>query len=378
MKFHIVVAVNQDSLIGIREYDTFSLPWPLIQEDAKFFKTITTTTKLDLQKNAIIMGRNTWTSLPDIYKKNVKRQNIIITSDVAFQDIGAIGAKSFAEAFEKASQLDNIDSIFVIGGGLIYDVALSHCDLDKIFVTKINNSYPRDNEIEQEIYFPITLEQIDSFVNSSLLTNIYQSDVKTEPRSNITYQFNTYSVSSQFTSEYKKLQNVIHALHLVPNTIHDHAENQYIDLVKKIMTDGLWKNAQNGKIKSIFGSQHRYDLSLGYPIPTIKRSYPKSIFEELMWILRGSTNVKELQAKGVHIWDKNSSQDFLIKNGLLYVEGDIGPGYGFQMRHFGAVYVDCFTNYAGLGVDQLIECIDLINNNPKRSANHNQSMESNR
>lgn len=67
-----------------------------------------------------------------------------------------------------------------------------------------------------------------------------------------------------------------------------------------------------------------------------------------MWFIRGSTSAKELQDKGVHIWDGNSSREFLDQQGLTHREvGDLGPVYGFQWRHFGAEYVDMHTDYTG-------------------------------
>lgn len=76
--------------------------------------------------------------------------------------------------------------------------------------------------------------------------------------------------------------------------------------------------------------------------------------EELLWFVRGSTNAKELQEKDIHIWDGNSSKEFLNKMGFHdREEGDLGPVYGFQWRHFGAPYVDMHTDYTGQGVDQL-------------------------
>jgi dihydrofolate reductase/thymidylate synthase len=72
------------------------------------------------------------------------------------------------------------------------------------------------------------------------------------------------------------------------------------------------------------------------------------VVEELLWFIRGSTNAKELQDKGVHIWDGNSSRAFLDSVGLGHrEEGDLGPVYGFQWRHFGASYTDMHADYAG-------------------------------
>lgn len=87
--------------------------------------------------------------------------------------------------------------------------------------------------------------------------------------------------------------------------------------------------------------------------------------EELLWFIAGSTNANLLAEKGVHIWDGNGSREFLDKCGLSHrEEGDLGPVYGFQWRHFGADYIDMHTDYTGRGVDQLAELIEKIKKNP--------------
>ena len=81
---------------------------------------------------------------------------------------------------------------------------------------------------------------------------------------------------------------------------------------------------------------------------------------------KGSTNANELASKNIHIWDGNGSREFLDSRGLQHREqGDLGPVYGFQWRHFGAEYKDMHTDYTGQGVDQLADCIDKIINNPE-------------
>lgn len=117
---------------------------------------------------------------------------------------------------------------------------------------------------------------------------------------------------------------------------------------------------------------------------TTKRVFWKGILEELLWFIKGCTNSKELSAKNVRIWDANGSREFLDNRGLSHYEegekifvpilqvftmrffhkGDLGPVYGFQWRHFGAKYENMHTDYTGQGVDQLMQCIDLIKNDP--------------
>ncbi len=101
------------------------------------------------------------------------------------------------------------------------------------------------------------------------------------------------------------------------------------------------------------------------PLLTTKRVFWKGVAEELLWFIRGSTNANELSAKGIKIWDGNSSREFLDKHGFVdREEGDLGPVYGFQWRHFGAEYKDMHADYTGQGIDQLRSVIDKLKNNP--------------
>lgn len=146
-----------------------------------------------------------------------------------------------------------------------------------------------------------------------------------------------------------------------------HEEYQYLDVVKHAIESGNTKSDRTGTgTKSIFGASMRFDLSNGkIPVLTTKRVFWKGVVEELLWFIKGSTNAKELSEKGVKIWDANGSRDFLDSRGLTNrEEGDLGPVYGFQWRHFGAKYVDMHTDYTGQGVDQLMNCINTIKTNP--------------
>jgi thymidylate synthase len=139
-------------------------------------------------------------------------------------------------------------------------------------------------------------------------------------------------------------------------------ESQYLDLVRTILNRGSATRGRNGSTKCVFGTTMRFSLLGGtMPLLTTKRVAWKTCFKELLWFIRGSTNVAELQRDGVHIWDGNSTREFLDARGLSqYAEGDVGPVYGHQWRHFGAPYVDCHTDYSGQGVDQLQYIIDQL------------------
>jgi len=122
-------------------------------------------------------------------------------------------------------------------------------------------------------------------------------------------------------------------------------EKQYIDLLSKVMSKGEMKNNRTGvPTKSIFGAQMRFSLKEHFPLFTTKKMFWKGIVEELLWMIRGETNSKLLEEKGVNIWKGNTSREFLDKRGLNYPEGEIGPLYGFQWRNYGGTY----------------ECIDWI------------------
>ncbi|XP_034950114.1 thymidylate synthase [Chelonus insularis] len=147
----------------------------------------------------------------------------------------------------------------------------------------------------------------------------------------------------------------------------DHEEYQYLKLIKRIINKGAKKNDRTGVgTYSIFGAQMRFTLKNDiFPLLTTKSVFWKGVVEELLWFIKGSTNSKELSSKGVNIWNANSSREFLDNCGFKNrEEGDLGPVYGFQWRHFGAEYVDMHTDYTGQGVDQLQNVIDLIRKDP--------------
>jgi thymidylate synthase len=162
-------------------------------------------------------------------------------------------------------------------------------------------------------------------------------------------------------------------------------ECQYINLVNKILEDGSWEIGRNGRTKGIFGYMMRYSLkNNAIPIFTTKKTAWKTCLKELLWFIRGETDNKILQQQNVHIWDGNTSREFLDDSGLnLYEEGIAGPIYGYQWRFFGAKY-NCFTggriidhfdktnrdinNVSYTGVDQLQYIIDCLKDPSKRTS----------
>lgn len=147
----------------------------------------------------------------------------------------------------------------------------------------------------------------------------------------------------------------------------EHEELQYLKLINKIIKNGAKKEDRTGVgTIALFGPQMRFSLRDGvFPLLTTKLVAWKAVVEELLWFISGSTNAKDLSAKGVKIWDGNSSREYLDAYGFKDREvGDLGPVYGFQWRHYGAEYTNFNDNYDGKGIDQLADVIDKLRNKP--------------
>lgn len=118
---------------------------------------------------------------------------------------------------------------------------------------------------------------------------------------------------------------------------------QYLDLLRDVMENGVDKMDRTGVgTRSVFGRQMRFDLNKGFPLMTTKKMHLKSIIYELLWFLKGDTNVKYLQEHGVRIWNEWADEN-----------GDLGPVYGSQWR-----------NWNGEGIDQIAEVIEKLKKTP--------------
>ena len=128
-------------------------------------------------------------------------------------------------------------------------------------------------------------------------------------------------------------------------------EEGYLTLLKDTIESGEYRKTRNGYVYSQFAGIISFDnINTKFPLLTTKKMFLKGIIEELLWFLRGSTDAKELQGKGVHIWDGNSSRQYLDSIGLKhYEEGELGPIYGWQWRQFGRPY----SKDAHNGFDQI-------------------------
>ena len=140
-------------------------------------------------------------------------------------------------------------------------------------------------------------------------------------------------------------------------------EAQYLDLVKHVLETGEEREGRNGKTKSVFGTRLEFSLKNGFPLLTTKRVFWRGVVAELLWFLRGSTDVFELALEGVNIWNANSTRAYLDSVGLKDTEaGFIGAGYGHQWRNFGGDYPT--SQESTKGTDQLRYILSELSSKP--------------
>lgn len=330
-EFDVIVASTQRGGIGLNN----DLPWQRqLQGDLNRFHQLTSACPATNNINAVIMGRKTWESIPSHLRPLKGRLNIIVSrvhAESLKKEVAELQnifiASSLADALARLATSPTVSSIFVIGGALLIKEALYHSSLRTVHVTQVLT------DLKSDTFIPI-IGSIQALTLSEV------GPVTTE--NSIPYQFLTYS----------RKRNP--------------EEQQYLDLVSRILSSGNAKGDRTGTgTLSLFGAQMRFDLAKGFPLLTTKRVFWRGVVEELLWLIRGCTDSRELAAKKIHIWDDNGSRAYLDQHGFQYrEEGDLGPIYGHQWRHFGTKYVNSKTSYTGQGVDQLASIIHTLKTNP--------------
>jgi len=334
----LVAAMCPNNGIGFQN----KLPWMKNQTDMKFFKNLTISKKrtrddggMDIKHNVIIMGRKTWESmdkqiLPD-------RWNIILSRKI--EDCPNFPLYSICSSLENALIQINvyknmIGDVFVIGGEELYRQAINLPETKTLFMTHFKKKY------EVDTFFP----------------PITQKEYRIQEQIMQTKEFEII--------KYQRLPTEIDGGYVGSECV---GEDAYLNILGNILLKGNSRSDRtNIGTVSLFGQRIVIDLTGGQlPLLTTKRTYWKGIVEELLWFLRGDTNVQHLQEKNVHIWDGNSSREFLDSVGLTdRAEGNIGPTYGFNFRHFGAEYTNGQADYTGRGVDQIQEALRLLREDP--------------
>jgi len=396
----VVAASSPEMGIGVNG----ALPWRL-PLDLRRFKALT----LD---GMVVMGRKTWDSLPTKSRPLPRRTNVVLTSDIpAFlnkypreaQAPDVLLAASLPAAKEliqarlsAAAQLQSAPGrhqhqqqqqqqqqqqkqeerqqqhaergaasctplkVFVIGGASIYKACLDDPDWSSsVLLTRVFSAAPCDT------FFPLNEAQLveRGFELAAIDEPVDDNGTRTQF---VCFRRGSSSTTSAAAVNVESASADFNA----PSTTAacgNPEEQQYLELVRRVLAQGVCKGDRTGTgTLSLFGAQMRFDLRGGrFPLLTTKRVFWRGVAEEMLWFVSGNTDATALQKRGIHIWDGNGSRAFLDKMGFhARREGDLGPVYGFQWRHFGAKYESCDADYRGRGVDQLAEVIETIKNNP--------------
>ena len=316
MSFSLIVAFDKKR--GISKNGI--IPWKLLG-DLSFFKEKTKDT-------IVIMGRKTWESLK--FKPLPNRTCVVITSQDNYKCETNYIFNNLKSALKFFSNLNK--PMFVIGGSRVYKEAIVMKGCNTIYTTEIYNDYGCDN------FFPTlpTHFKIESVSNFMKEEDIY-------------YRFFVYKKFSLLISYWSNKE-----------------ENNYLSLLNNIVEYGEQRIDRTGiGTRSLFGQRLEYNITDTFPILTTRKQFFRGIFEELMMYLRGQTNNQILVDKGIHIWDKNTTREFLDNRGLQHLpEGDMGQTYGFNFRKFGGKYKTCLEDGEG-GTDQLEHIINLLKTDPK-------------
>jgi dihydrofolate reductase/thymidylate synthase len=319
--------------------------------DLAYFKRLTTETRDASKQNVVIMGRKTWESIPDKFRPLPGRCNIVLSrshgSSGSMGNTAYTAATSLEDALKfVGSNREAYENVYVIGGGELYKEAMVSPQLTAIHLTLV------EGEVECDTFMP------------SIDTNVFKLWHAGSPRrdASLRYSFLCYTRTADGNGE----ENDKIIASLPACVVKQHEEFQYLDMIKEIIDEGIFRGDRTGTgTFSKFGKTMRFNLRHTFPLLTTKRVFWRGLAEELLWFVKGSTNATELADKGIHIWDGNGSREYLDSIGLTErEEGDLGPVYGFQWRHFGAEYSTMHEDYTGKGVDQLAELIHKIKTNP--------------
>ena len=310
--FNVILATDKNFTIGKSNELLGTLPWDFAL-DMKHFTNLTKPTDIFGHKNILIMGRRTWESMG--CKDIPNRLNYVITKQELPNHPNTLYFKDFHSAYCHASECKG--EIWVIGGSQVYDSAIRHFGCNKVYWTLINGDFKGD------INFDVSKYHINWF------DEIERNDIN-------------------------KLDNTEYSMKFKAGRVKHDAEAQYLHTLHDLMVSGEQRETRNGITFSKFNKTISWDLADGFPLLTTKKVFWKGIVEELLFFIRGETNTIKLSAKGVKIWEPNTSREFLDKLGFTeYPVGQMGPMYGYQWR-----------NFNGQDIDQLKKVIHEIKHDP--------------
>ncbi len=319
-RFSIIVATDSDNGIAVNG----KMPWHNTS-DMTFFRETTT----GRGRNIVVMGRLTYETIPLKARPLANRRCCILSK--TWSQENHLDLSVYPSIPELLTDLGiarkRYDNVFVIGGESIYKQFLSKylylCD--KIYVTRFRENYQCDK------FFP--WDDVKNF-------RAVQSP-------SVFHSFTRFCVS--------------------PDVVH--GEKVYLNLLRDIINLGEICSDRTGVgTQVLFARQLRFDISASIPILTTKNVRYDDVLKELLFFISGQTDTTLLDEENVHIWNANTSEEFLKKRGLEYKKGDMGPMYGHQWRRSGAEYKGCESSYhysaEDGGVDQLQGVIESLKKNP--------------
>ncbi|GMP51199.1 hypothetical protein CsSME_00017529 [Camellia sinensis var. sinensis] len=284
--YQVVVAATQNMGIG----KDGKLPWKL-PSDLKYFKDVTLTTSDPVKKNAVIMGRKTWESIPLEHRPLPGRLNVVLTRSGSFDIATAENAVicgcmgSALELLAASPYCLSIEKVFVIGGGQILREALNAPGCDAIHITEIDTFIPA---VDMSVFLPwySSFPLVENNICYSFTTYVRVKNITIEPLS----QAN--GLKSDNSLNFDKFE--VKKFSFLPKMIFEkHEEYFYLRLVQDIISDGTSKDDRTGTgTLSKFGCQMRFNLRKSFPLLTTKKVFWRGVVEELLWFISGSTNAK--------------------------------------------------------------------------------------
>lgn len=328
--FKLILSHNNNYGIG----DQNKIPWKC-SEDMKFFRETTI-------NQVVIMGRKTFESIGTPLKDRVnivisrvkskvnskvesKVNNEVKDNDVKdkINNTSVIVCHDPYDAVRLCNREYKDKSWFVIGGSEIYRWFMEQRIVSELYATHIDDDTDCDTKFDYSGYMPI----LRCDYSRSLATNAT----------------------------------------LLHYSIKNKEEQSMLDTLSRLVNKSHKKDDRTGVgTQSLFGERFEFDLTNNtFPLMTTRKMFMKGIFEELMLYIRGQTDSKILENKGVHVWAGNTTREFLDNRNLQHLPvGDMGPSYGFLFRHFGAEYKTCESDYTKKGVDQLAKVINTLKTSP--------------
>ena len=322
-----------------------------LKEDIKYFKNTTSFVgNAPNLPNIVIMGRNTYYSIPSHHRPLPNRINFVLTNDKDYLqkyplpkhknqlqcNVYFITFNQFVQFYTKYSP-----NVYVIGGKQIYNLFLNNINPSlvptKLFITQVAG---------------VKLKDSTGLINMN----------------HFSYKYHLNGYSTKYTQDSLTYRILFYNF----NKNHISAEFEYFKLFKNVLNNGIDRIDRTGTgTKSLFGAQMRFDISTHIPLLTTKQVSFKAIVEELLFFCRGDSDTKILDNKGIHIWNGNTTRQFLDNRNLHHYEpGIMGNMYGWSWRHFGAKYSQAFADTSKCdttkigGFDQLENVLHLLKTDP--------------